>query len=376
VWLFISCNFFTEPEPFVNKQADPLKNALNPFYNFTEGQSVSGIIRLLYTLDEEFIPLDHISLYVDSTFIGSKDFITYYNNPGLFDVDTRQWPDGRHTIFLFVFKQQGSLGPRRVYSITLIFDQGLTTPMNVSIIIENNHPRISWTPIKMVNFNSYVIRRSGNVIATLQSRNDSTYIDTKYTCTDFYRINYDIGATTNGSTSYSPIVTLVKGESLSLNQITSTVDDLNDEVAFQTSKLITISTQTHTILAQQDISKNGMLSRSPDKSKIFRWVTKYSFSDDWPIQMDIFDAATLQGLGYYSTPIRYNGIISFAVGPQNQTYFSGFSNTALDAFFYNDSTLVSILGCTGRCRFLSVSPDGRDLLAVDDKGVKSYLPIG
>jgi hypothetical protein len=92
--------------------------------------------------------------------------------------------------------------------------------------------------------------------------------------------------------------------------------------------------------------------------------------------MDIFDPVTLQDLGNYSTEFGSLPITTFAIGTQNQIYFSGNFTPYLKFFSPNDSTLISISGCEGLSRYLSVSPDGTTFIAVDDKGVKRYLHVG
>jgi hypothetical protein len=158
-----SCNYFTEPEPFVNKQANPLEIESNPFLNYTDGQSVSGTITLSYISDSPILfPIDHVDLFIDSVFIGSQERESYLSRTRAlysFNVDTKNWPDGRHTIRIVVCSQQDSLGLHRVYSTTLIFDQSLTIPTHVSITTENSHSRISWTPTKLTNFSACLIRR-------------------------------------------------------------------------------------------------------------------------------------------------------------------------------------------------------------------------
>jgi hypothetical protein len=144
--LFLSCNYFTEPEPFVNKQANSLEIESCPFRGFTEGQRVSGAISVFYIRPMYIVYIDHVNLFVDSTLVGSKLFPWDLDIIG-FNVDTRKWPDGKHTLFLNVYNQPDSVGLLRAYSTTFIFDQNQTTPANVSVVNrEQPSPNLSNSP--------------------------------------------------------------------------------------------------------------------------------------------------------------------------------------------------------------------------------------
>ncbi len=73
--LNLSCNYFTEPEPFVNKDAHPPKTHYGnaKFINYSEDQIVTGTITVGFTLDWNPMNTDSVIVFVDSTRIAKID---------------------------------------------------------------------------------------------------------------------------------------------------------------------------------------------------------------------------------------------------------------------------------------------------------------
>jgi hypothetical protein len=367
--LFSSCDLFTEPEPFVNNQTHPLEIKPCTLSSYSVDQVVTGDITF-FILDLNVSEIDHISLFIDSTFAGSVNI-----SPYTFIVDTRRWPDGRHTLFFGMYKKEDSLGLRRllnspsqVYTTTLIFDNTPPiAPKDFSITTINDHVQLSWTPTNLTNFFSYIVRRNGNIIATLYSQNTSLYIDSAYTLADFDRVFYDIGASTNTSAAYTPGDTIRKGEALLLEPITAALDGFNDQVIFLTTKLVAVSTQTHNSLTQYSINGKGVLAKSLDGKEIFYWSTSYN-------KLYIFKTGTLELYEEYSLGWIGKVMFQLAIGLWDQVYISDNSGYLQIVTITNGLAISGPRAFfDGPARFLSISPDGTKILVADNKGVKSYL---
>jgi hypothetical protein len=367
-FIFSSCTYFSEPEPYVDKEAKPPEIKPYTLNNYSINQVMSGNIELPFIPDVDISEIDHVTLFIDY-----KIESTIYNSPYLFDVDTRKWPNSLYTLAFCVYKKKNSLGlmglvnsPSQVYTISLVFDNTPpTAPTNVAVINKNNHPSISWTPTNLNNFYCYVVRRDGNVIATLFSQNTSVYDDTIYSAgTDFYRVIYDIGASTMDDTAYSQVDTLGNGESLSIRPITNALDDLDDRIILQANNLISVSTQNHEVINQYSLSGNGIFSKNLDNTKFIYCQKNIPYCYE-------FEVKTLNLLRKQFAFYINENVNAIAIGTGYYAMYFSIGNEL--HIVANDWSIYSPCAYfDGPGRYLSVSPDVKSLLVVDNKGIKSY----
>ena len=387
----LSCNYFTEPEPFVNKATHPpdIKYKTATLKYHSKDQLVTGIIYLDLVPDFDPTLVKSTTAFVDSTNVGTLIVNPSYQVILRFEIDTRKWSNGIHDIYFNVYKKVTEsdslwlLGilytPLQIYKTSLIFDNTPpTAPTNISVTLQNNYAHISWTPTNFNFFHSYVIRRDGNVIAEIDSQSTSTYIDT--TLPDFFNVNYEVGVTIGGATAYSNSYNCKQGESLSLNSINGVIDGLNSKVIFeQTNYLTVVSTQDYNIINQHYDSQFATFIRwakSSNNDTLYFWNDRVSNNI-----LYTYDASTLNILREQPLNIYSYKVSVFTVGQDNKLYAALANPANINQLFIFDKNsqniniIIYILPTVifeGTCRFLSVSPDGKTLLAVDDKGMKSY----
>ncbi len=361
---FYSCNYFSEPEPFVNTSAHPPETKLYALNEYPPNQVFAGTITLTFTQDIQNSKIDHISLFIDSTLIGTKSVAPY-----IFAIPTNNWQNGAHILTWKVFAKDDSVGllqlrnsPSTVYSRSIIIDNTPpTAPENIAVIHDGNHPRILWTPTTMTNFYSYVIRRDGDIIATLHSQSDSTYVDTSYFFTDFDRSStgYSVGVSTTGSTQFSPAYLISSGSSLGLSNVLGTLDGFSNNVIFQSQKLISVSTQTAGTVAQNDIAYCKTMSKSLDGSRLFLWnyIDQYIFTINTLTQLN---QSHLGFVSYASSFVVGVGDRIYAVSGSGMYIVRDGSVYTKDDLFASPNSLISI------------SPDGTTILAADKKGIKRF----
>lgn len=122
--LDLSCNYFTEPEPILNKNALPPKIHYGTanFKDYSQNQLVTGTISMVFTPDWNPSSTDSVLVYVDSTLIRRLywDYATYM--PFYFEINTRRWPNGKHNIFIYAYRNpilDDSLGTMSLLTNTL-----------------------------------------------------------------------------------------------------------------------------------------------------------------------------------------------------------------------------------------------------------------
>ncbi len=377
----LSCNYFTEPEPFVNKDAHPpeIKYKTATFYNYTQDQLVTGIIYpdLVPGFDSTLVK--STAAFVDSINVDSINHS--YQLPFQFKIDTRKWSNGKHDIYFKVYKkavESDSLGllgllyaPLQIYKTSLIFDNTpATAPANITVTLQNKDALIFWTPTNFNFFHSYIIRKNGDVVNEIYSQDASSYIDT--TLPDFFNVYYEVGVSLKGqNTVYSDKHNFKQGETLPLfNKADFIIDNLNDEVIFNTGSLTAVSTQTGEIISTTpgSFSSRNLWAKSISNDTIYCWdiLNRIFYT---------YNAKPLNSIDYRN--ISTNNIAyALAVGPDGKLYVST-STPNNYLFIYKNFQQVSTLITPAAtfesiCRFLSVSPDGHTLLEADDKGIKSY----
>lgn len=361
---FYSCNFLSEPEPFVNNTAHPPVTKLYTINEYPANQKFAGTIALSFSSEIQVSKIDHISLFIDTILIGTKSV-----SPFSFSITTNNWSNGVHTLTWNVYAKEDSLGllrlsksPAYVYTSSIHIDNSPpSAPENILVIHDGNHPRIIWTPTAITNFYSYVLQRDGEIIATLSSQSDSTYVDTSYFFADFDRSStgYSIGVSTTGSTVYSPVYSISSGSSLGLNNVTGTQDGFGSNVIFQSQKLISVSTQTAGTVAQNDNAFCKTMSKSLDGTRLFLWnyIDQYIFSINTLTQLN---QSHLGFVSYASNFVVGVGDRIYAVSGSGMYIVREGSVYTKDNLFASPNSPISI------------SPDGSTILAADKKGIKRF----
>ncbi len=394
---FPSCIFFTEPEPFENKDIHPaeIKYKTATFENYSQDQQVTGVIDLQFIPDFDLNLVKSISAFVDSTEAGrlSLGYIKQ-NSPQLgyqINIDTKRWADGKHNIALYTYKIPGfsdSLGIMNlltttlyVYQTSLVFNNTPpTAPENVVVILQNKDAHISWNPTNLNNFNSYLIRRDGNVIAKIYNQNTSTYIDT--TLPDFYSGYYEVGASNGAETQYSEKSNFIKGESLGLS-IIDAIGGLNDQVVFVQSNnnLTSVSTQNKTIITQVNNGHIGLWAKSTNNDTLYCWDFQQNF---YTYTVNTLNLVRTQRINLINNITRISQIGRIVSGPGNQVYMT-ISVHKLDQgivthglyTFDKDETVFNLtnalpLAIPDYINYFTVSPDGVNLVLLNDERIKKY----
>ncbi len=382
--LNLSCNYFTEPEPFVNKDAHPPKTHYEnaKLINYSEDQIVTGTITVGFSLDWDPIYTDSVIVFVDSARIAKIVPSVYYPLQFKFKINTEAWPNGKYNIILYAYKipsLNDSLGTMSlltnalyIYKTSLIFDNTTpTAPTNIKVTLQNNNAIISWTPTNFNFFHSYIIRKNGVIIDEIYSQDDSTYIDS--TLPDFFNFYYEVGDSITGQkAAYSNAYNLKQGETLSINPAYYIMDNLNDQVIFADSKYLTsVSTQTHEIINQVPIDFNAssaLWAKSVSGDTIYCWNNSNRYFYTYGVnQLNIID----------KRHIGTNNIANaLSTGPDGKLYISQ-SNLKNYLFVYNNfekvnTVIAPAVNFESISRFLSISPDGHTLLDVEDNGIKKY----
>ncbi len=184
--LFYSCTLVTEPERFYNHEAFPPEYQNYNFENIARGQHVDGIIRLNF--EPQGINNTDITVRV-----AIDDKLEYYFDrlPITLDINTRNYPEGDHTIYFYIYYGNSSLGllnvvgaPNKVFETNLYFDR--TPPDSVKLsaaIINGKDVQLNWTKSTSITFYSYLIYKSVNdgafiLIDTILNKNITSYNDT------------------------------------------------------------------------------------------------------------------------------------------------------------------------------------------------------
>ncbi|MGE5795620.1 MAG: hypothetical protein ACM34N_02485 [Ignavibacteria bacterium] len=363
--LLFSCSLFTEPEPFVNEDMKLTEMKSYMLTNYSTDQVLAGIISLPFIPDSNVSEIDHVSLFIDSIAA-----VTITNSPFIFSVDTRNWPNGKHTISFCVYEKENSMGlldlissPSQIYTLPVVFDNTPPiSPTNIVITNQDNHSYISWTPTDMSNFYSYVIRRNGVIIANLYNQSDSLFIDSSYILSDYFRVSYSIGGSTTGSIKYSQEHVLSQGESLMLESVSSAVAGLSDQVIFQSQSLISISTHTCNELAQYNI--NQCLTMTAN----LKGTSLIYFKDN---NIYTFDINTLQLKGRQQLYLNLITNPLYAASGPDSCMFLSITNGDLFIYYYGSYGLRD-KEFEPPATFLSISPDEKILFAGDKQNIKKY----
>ncbi len=375
---FLSCNFFSEPEPFVNnngRQPESLQ-----WKNLHDGEHVAGAILLSFTQVNDSSEINQVFLTVDTV---NKGFVQY---PVIFD--TRNYPEGEHSIKCEVWLKDKAYGIGNIEKeytqatkIKLYFDQTAPhAPDDFILDEENNYPRLTWKPVSDDNFYEYVIQRNGKTIAKLKGQNISVFIDSNYNLSDLENVSYDIGTYNNATTAYTKAQTIIRSKSLSFAPAICLFDGLDDKCILQTyggwydQYIISLSNTT--------LDTYGQVSSGYTAGHIYNQTYPYAVSTDqqklfWWDGNDlyIYDLPRL----FFNTsfqPEYFEGPFNFAAG-LNDNLFIARSNGKLRIIStkndgpyqpghpYFESSLFE-----GQARYLSISPDGQYMIAADNNGIK------
>ena len=119
----LSCNYFTEPEPFVNKNLTAEQKETLGLLNYQSGDTVTGSIIVELQPKVPLSEINYVTVLNDST-----TFPKISQPPFKFDVDTRWWLNGKHELSVGLYKKNYNIGllgvinePSIRYSITLTF---------------------------------------------------------------------------------------------------------------------------------------------------------------------------------------------------------------------------------------------------------------
>jgi hypothetical protein len=170
--LFLGVTFLfacEEPEPYFNSVAKPPEIKPLTLEGLTEGQHITGTFLIEFIPEIPLSEIEMVSLWVD-------DVMQYgYNYPGPFEfqLDTKQWPQGEHTISIGLNEKNppdiGLLNlafvPSKMYSITVYFDHQPPTPVVLQSVVWNhelNTPQVNWQKNVDPNFYAYIVQWTMN----------------------------------------------------------------------------------------------------------------------------------------------------------------------------------------------------------------------
>ncbi len=379
-----SCGFI-EPNPAVNSSAHPPASGTVAGYvsNYVNNQQVDGIINPTFVPAVNDTSVTKVTLTVDSQFV---EAVT--RPPYTFAFNTNGLPDGKH-LFVFGVQEKGdTLGLLQlpeapatvVYSIVLDFERTPpTAPTNVGVSYENEHFRVSWTPVSDGNFAYYdIIKRyydsehiKRQAEFKVYQRTPGTFLDTTESISLPDSAEYQVGASNNVTTAYAPDFATEVGTSLSLGTASVLAQDVNGQVIFNIggSHLISVSTTAPTAqavsgyLGTTAASGKGVLN--PDKSELY-------VKDKSDYGISVVDTKTLQTV---SSIRSFSPHDVFAVGPNNLIYFA--SNSTLTVYnAATDSIMKTYTLFSTQAVSLNLSPAGDALIAVDFSGIKLFSVAG
>lgn len=363
---FIStCNYLTEPEPFVNKNMKLPEYGTYSQQNFSNDQVVGGIISIPFIPNSNASKIERVDLFIDSTLVATKEV-----SPFLFSINTKNWISGRHILSFYVYKNDTSLGllelinsPSQIYTLPLIFDNTPPVPpTNFQVRKENNQANLSWTPTNSTNFYAYVIRRNGQIIDSIYIQSDSIFIDESFVLSDYFQVAYEIGTCTMGDIAYSSQHTLSQGESLKLQNVTKVVDGLDDKVIFHAQNLVSISTNDGKVIAQYNINPCEAMAANLKGSSLIYLSNNKIYT---------FNINTLQLIGFQQLYLSNSINAIYAVGGLDSCMFVSAANGDLFIYYYGT------IGLWDRefdppATFLGISPDEKLLFEGDKRAVKKY----
>jgi len=287
--LHLSCNNFTEPEPFINKDAhslslDTTTAILNNYYM---NQVVTGDIDPVLVPNLSSSVIDSIRFYIDNTFI-----VSFKESPYSIQINTREWATGKHNLFYHVYERDwygDSAGilrlfpfPAHIYKTSLIFSE--------NALELDSQPKYFFDDI-----GDYVIFIEDHQIESFSTLNCSK-VSTKV----FY-----------------PGKIIARG------------------ITFSGTSLV-------------------LLALYPSEFYIY--------------YMELPTLETLYNILLSSS----SDIWGFAVGRGNRLYFSDGQGTLQILFWYGSISASYNNLFEGPARFLSISPDGYTMIAVDNAGISSY----
>ncbi|MGE5860539.1 MAG: hypothetical protein ACM34J_08280 [Ignavibacteria bacterium] len=306
----LSCNLFTEPEPYENKDAHPptVKYKTATLLNYSQDQVVTGSIELQFLPDFEPEFVENITVFVDSTEAGPLlPYYTYSNRPQLIkfqiSIDTKRWSNGKHNIYFYVYKKAtysdslGTLGllytPLEIYKTTLIFD-GNSLPVHYEVL---------------------------------------DFVD-------------DID-----------------------NSVLFIEKFLRDEMLLES-----FSTQNCSLLSMKHLYANGTFvkSKSLDGKRLIILIKKPS-PGSVIVKIDRlpFDDFSYPSINYDATNPK-DDVYGFAVGTNDILYYSDIHGN-LSISTSSGNYLASYNIFDGPARYLTISPDGSKMLGVDNIGIKNYF---
>ncbi len=310
--LNLSCNYFTEPEPFVNKDAHPpeIKYKTATLYNYTQDQLVTGTIDLNFVPDFDLELVKSITAFVDTMNVGELvlHHIQLNSNQLAYHIviDTKKWPNGKHDIYFNVYKkvtENDSLGllglrytPLQIYKTSLIFDR-------------NSLPVYH----KVLGF----VDDIGNSVLFIEPFNSEWMWLESFSTQD---------------------CSLLAEKHLYANG-------------------------TFIISKSLDEKRLIILINDPRQGSVIVKINSLPFSD--------FSYPSIK----YNANIPLDNVYGFAVGANDLLYYSD-SKGNLNISTSDGIYLASYNIFNGPARYLTISPDSLEILGVDNFGVKNYLLKG
>ena len=377
---FHSCNYFTEPEPFVNKDVKAPEILPYPSLYSQIGDTVKDVINV------EFFPTGDLSQILKVQFIVDWDIVATLNKPPFqFSTDTKQWPNGKHIIrFGIYYNQAMKLGvlnllnmPPVFYCDTIEFLHAPHAPVNILIDQINSHPRISWSHPAQADVQYYVVRRynvSGQITFqdTISQSSPHVEIDMQDTAIIGKTVQYDVGAANKYGINFSNIIVHEYGVQLSVSfngqGLRCVVDETDTTVIITdvNSNMWKFSCQTANII-QRTSGLNPYMAPAVnlDRSRIY-------FLGDFISDIS-YDFYTVYAHYYWLPP---SGAVGLTVGLQDRLYIID-KNGKLFVYDGNTTNLISTTPLlTQGSPLIKTSPDGKMLLTVDQTVLKTFSISG
>ena len=381
----LKCNYFTEPEPYYNKNAGSTPPVPGTdITHFKQGQHVGGTITFTYLpkLHEKAIIKEEL-MYVDSIPLEPIE-----GSLATFRLDTKKWSESLHKIRIDVWFTYNDLGidansrnqPSASYITTLVFDQTPPiAPRHLTVTKVNNYPRISWQSTPFPTFYSYVIERNGVPIDTTYSVEDSSYDDTEYSLTDFDRVLYSVNVS-NGGEEVTSNCTLQFGQTLSLDYRTVGVSSgISSSVVLETFPPLGTNKPNYIVTASTETGKKLKSGEFPLYSSFAHSLSLDGkrFQTLLGGHLFIYDLSTMViklGLYYLTAPL--GSIYGYALGEDDRSYYSD-GNGNLYILDNHGNYLVKYHLFNGPAIFISISPDTlKKMIAVDKDGIKNFKIAG
>jgi hypothetical protein len=366
--LFTACE---DPEPYYNKNAHPPTMGALVLEDIEEGQHITGTVTINFAPPIPASEILFVSLMVDNEMI-----YQFFSEPYLLYLDTKQWPEGEHTISIGILeKNPPDLGllslagvPSKVYSIDVFFDHKPPTPVVLESIVwnsANNTPLVTWQKNTDANFYAYIVQWEVN-----GNYHDSGYIldqnITSYSNPEMnngaigftgtwrvYVYNRDLSLASNVLTFSYPetFVTTVDLSVFPYKPILS--KDGTELFVLKSEGLQAISLANYTAVRNYYITFPTSLALSSDGTKLYL-ISPYS------PRLTVLDAATFEVIATHD-PQDFAGV-NIIEGRNDRIYLStSWSNGNVKILDANTFEVLGNININAPNGLLAISPDHNTL---------------